>query len=91
MIRLKLDLNDLLVESFDTSPKAKQRGTVFGQNHCTCISDCSCPGCPTCDPSFCDTGCATCPGTCEETCDGRSCWDTCGPGCNNVTESCRIC
>ena len=58
-MKLKLNLDQLTVDSFDTSASEKPRGTVFGEQ-CTCYTQCTCPGCPTCD--------ATCPYTCEQTC-----------------------
>jgi hypothetical protein len=71
--KLKLDVEDLSVESFATTPEARgEGGTVFGQNHCTCYTQCTCPGCPTCDAS-CN---GTCGGTCGATCDA-SCNATC--------------
>jgi hypothetical protein len=69
MNKLKLQLDDLAVESFDTACRAKDKGTVFGEQ-CTCYTVCTCPGCPTCD--------ATCPNTCYYTCDDNTCADTCG-------------
>jgi hypothetical protein len=93
MNKMKLNLDALAVESFDTSASAREKGTVFGEQ-CTCPTACTCPGCPTCDgtcPFTCDdyscngeATCAghTCDGTChgEETC-GFSCWDTCERTC----------
>lgn len=68
----KLKLEDLAIDSFDTTAAETDRsGTVFGEQ-CTCQTNCTCPGCPSCDPSYCDTACNTCPGTC-----GGSCNFTC--------------
>lgn len=66
--KLKLNLDQLAVDSFDTSEPEAQKGTVFGEQ-CTCDTNCTCPGCPTCDES--------CNGTCagQDTCDY-----TCGCG-----------
>jgi hypothetical protein len=73
MRKLRLDLEDLSVESFTTTPEAhRESGTVFGQQ-CTCYTQCTCPGCPTCDAS-CN---GTCGGTCAATCNA-SCNGTCG-------------
>ena len=81
---LKLKLDDLAVDSFDTTPAAKaDGGTVFGEQ-CTCPTNCSCPGCPTCDPSYCDTACWSCGG---QTCEGATCeapYDTCWDSCNTA-------
>ena len=74
--KLSLNLEDLSVESFDTTSGQKAKGTVFGEQ-CTCYTNCTCPGCPTCDAS-CDGTCGdTCPATCPYTCDDASC----GGGC----------
>ncbi|HEV2736457.1 MAG TPA: hypothetical protein VGV85_16545, partial [Longimicrobiaceae bacterium] len=79
---LRLDLDDLSVESFASTPEAwPEGGTVFGQNHWTCYTQCTCPGCPTCDAS-CNGSCvntcaASCNGTCVNTC-GDTCDYTCG-------------
>ena len=96
MKKLKLDLEDLSVESFATTPEPRREGgTVFGQQ-CTCYTQCTCPGCPTCDAS-CNGTCggtcdASCNGTCGGTC-GASCNGTCGcefsaPGCNYTVVGC---
>lgn len=75
MSKLTLRLDDLRVDTFDTTPAERGRGTVFGQQ-CTCYTVCTCPGCPTCDGTCpADPSCAD---TCWETCDGMSCWHTCG-------------
>ena len=56
MEKLSLSLDDLRVDSFDTTPAGRTpKGTVFGEQ-CTCYTNCTCPGCPTCD--------GTCPNTC---------------------------
>jgi hypothetical protein len=69
--KLKLNLEDLTVDSFDTTATQKEKGTVFGEQ-CTCYTNCTCPGCPTCDAS-CNNTCATCgENTCAQTCE-----DTC--------------
>ncbi|HEU0298009.1 MAG TPA: hypothetical protein VFR37_01115 [Longimicrobium sp.] len=75
MNKLRLHLEELAVESFDTAPAERKKGTVFGEQ-CTCQTVCTCPGCPTCD--------YTCPNTCDDascfgaTCEG-TCWPQCGP------------
>jgi hypothetical protein len=76
--KLKLNLEQLTVDSFDTSASEKPRGTVFGEQ-CTCYTNCTCPGCPTCD--------ASCNGTCGGTCAG-SCYGTCDATCNTCAASC---
>lgn len=87
----KLKLDDLAVESFDTTANAEaERGTVHGEQQCTCQTVCSCPGCPTCGWDSCMTNCNTCQESCygsciwscEETCGGRdTCWDSCNTAC----------
>jgi hypothetical protein len=82
MRKLKLDLEDLAVESFATTSESRgEGGTVFGQNHCTCYTQCTCPGCPTCD--------ATCNGSCVNTCAAScngTCGGTCGASCNGTCD-----
>lgn len=76
--KLALNLDQLAVESFDTAAHMEKNGTVFGEQ-CTCVTNCTCPGCPTCDAS-----CGgTCAGTCEASCNG-----TCGNTCNSCDASC---
>ena len=69
--KLELRLEDLNVDSFDTSAPIRPRGTVFGEQ-CTCYTQCTCPGCPTCDATCAG---ATCDGSCESC---LSCGGTCG-------------
>jgi hypothetical protein len=70
--KLKLNLDQLSVDSFDTTKPEAKTGTVFGEQ-CTCYTNCTCPGCYTCD--------ASCNGTCGATCDA-SCNGTCGATCD---------
>ena len=101
MEKLKLDLNALVVESFDIHDEHGERGTIHGQAQQT-------------DPRICETNemgcyaqtlgvtnCGTCEQTCVQTCLGQwtcagwftcaenlTCWRTCdvyGTGCE---ESC---
>jgi hypothetical protein len=79
MNKLKLSLEDLRIDSFQTTPSEKAKGTVFGEQ-CTCYTQCTCPGCPTCYAS-CNGSCdASCNGTCDASCDGAcGTWDpSCG-------------
>lgn len=96
MGKLKLNLEDLKVESFATTPDARaRRGTVFGQTH---LPDCNTQGCtegctmandtcigPTCGESCAGWGCGSAPCTQEQTCP-----DTCNHGatyaCATVTD-----
>jgi hypothetical protein len=94
MAKLKLQLEDLRIDSFDTTPTQKPKGTVFGEQ-CTCYTNCTCPGCPTCDASCngtcdasaCNGTCdASCNGTCGASCDFTCAWTcdyTCGDSCGN--------
>ncbi|SRR6266550_5972850 len=79
MGKIKLNLEDLKVESFATTPdSAARRGTVFGQ----ATADDTCIG-PTCGTS--------CPCPSEQTCSYQeTCQDTCNHGatygCATVTD-----
>jgi hypothetical protein len=79
--KLKLNLDQLSVDSFDTTKPAAKAGTVFGEQ-CTCDTACTCPGCPSCYES-CDATCGdTCPATCAYTCDDATCgYSACDGGC----------
>lgn len=55
MKKLKLNVEALAVESFDTTRAGRQTGTVVGEQ-CTCYTVCTCPGQNTCD----NTCAATC-------------------------------
>ncbi len=77
MKKLKLHLDDLRIDSFSTTSAAKPRGTVFGEQ-CTCYTQCTCPGCPTCDASCNGTCGATCDASCNGTCDGCTWEASCG-------------
>ena len=91
MNKLKLRLDDLSVESFDTERMEKEKGTVVGEQLCTCNS---CPGQATCDYT-CDD--ATCPQTCDDNTCAVSCYGTCAASCDTCSPSCwdtcrpRIC
>lgn len=61
MKKLKLNLEDLKVESFRTSLEGTTQGTVLGQTNpgSVCVSECGseCASCETCDAfAGCDTG-----------------------------------
>ena len=85
MRKLKLELDRLTVESFDTVvPNEGRRGTVEANSH-ACVSPfetcaaLSCNyTCGTCDPS-----CATCV-SCYDTC-----YNTCGPSCYGTCVTCQ--
>ena len=78
MRKLKLDLDQLAVDSFDTASPAPKGGTVFGEQ-CTCYTNCTCPGCPTCYATC--NGQATCANTCANTCDDYTCAASCNGTC----------
>jgi hypothetical protein len=80
--KLKLNLEDLSVDSFGTSDQKAEAGTVFAEQ-CTCWTNCTCPGCPSCD---------TCQASCNGTCPGQaSCGQSCGYTCANTCwESCNF-
>ncbi|HYW11389.1 MAG TPA: hypothetical protein VE871_05510 [Longimicrobium sp.] len=75
--KLKLSLDELTIDSFDTTRPAAKNGTVFGEQ-CTCYTQCTCPGCPTCYASCNGTCAGTCANTCANTCDDATCG--CGTG-----------
>ena len=81
--KLKLNLDELTVDSFNTETSERPKGTVFGEQ-CTCYTQCTCPGCPTCDAS-CN---GTCNGTCGENTCQASCYGTCDYSCG---DSCNYC
>jgi len=64
--KLKLNLENLSVDSFDTVGVEKRKGTIFGEQ-CTCYTQCTCPGGPSddCQPSVGDTCQNSCVGTCQ--------------------------
>jgi hypothetical protein len=86
--KLTLNLDDLSVDSFDTSTTRNAKGTVFGEQ-CTCPTACTCPGCPTCYASCNGTCGDTCAGTCAYTCDDYSCAESCGGGCGAYSDMCN--
>jgi len=124
MDKLRLNLDDLRVESFDTTPEGARgtRGTVFAyepqntwvtagvycstacgicsvqETYCACSGDTCYSGC-TYGVDSCGQTCATdCVGSCplEETCgcqysgswtcEGSTCYETCGATCGCETE-----
>jgi hypothetical protein len=100
MRKLALDLNELVVDSFDTASVAAGRGTVaarsgttYADESCngTCNFTCFPASCASCD--FTCGSCASCGGTCAGSCaGGASCGNTCGGTCDYATcaqpESC---
>ena len=76
MNKLKLTMEDLAVETFETTTTRREKGTVIGEQMCTCYTICTCPGCPTCDGTCPDD--PSCADTCWNTCDDFTCPVTCG-------------
>jgi hypothetical protein len=79
MKKLKLDLNDLKVESFETSVVNKQKGTIQGYKTWTDANHTLCGDGSTCYDDTCVHH-ATCGGaTCGNTCYEYSCngWTNC--------------
>ena len=92
--KLKLNLDQLSVDSFDTTRSEKPKGTVFGEQ-CTCYTNCTCPGCPTCDATCAytcdDATCPNCP-TCNASCNGTcNCgtYNSCDAWCTQYDATCR--
>ena len=89
MNKFKLKLDDLQVDTFQTTTAPREKGTVFGEQ-CTCYTNCTCPGCPTCYESCNGTCDASCNGSCAVTCDAScygTCDWTCDYTCNCTTET----
>lgn len=92
MHKLKLDLDQLAVESFDTVPGGgAQPGTVEGLQISVnrCIESYDAPTCPDTCADTCGFSCTrtqdyTCPGTCWNTCDDASC-NTCLTNCEQMS------
>jgi hypothetical protein len=98
MKKLKLDVGELRVESFQTARATMQRGTVRGhltRLHCTEFVDCTIDfGCGTGTGGTGGTGAASCNGTCDASCNGScaSCVATCNASCNGTCDaSCASC
>jgi len=101
MRKLKLDLDVLAVESFDTeAEQARRRGTLFGRDSGTAYTDCWGLTCPNCDPTalvFCTDQCGSVEETCARTCatcayscDGwHTCFGTCVEG--TLYDTCGEC
>ncbi len=98
MRKVRMVLEDLSVESFDTTPREPGgRGTVHGQGIVGAIGEpvpYSAPQCgsyPNCPSPLCvDTPLASCDGSCAYTC-GDSCNGTCNScvSCNSCADTCQ--
>jgi hypothetical protein len=90
-MKLKLNLDQLTVDSFNTTGVENARGTVVGEQ-CTCWTACgqnTCPGCPTCDAT-CNGSCgATCAGSCYGTCGEATCGYSCDGWCTQYDATCN--
>lgn len=99
--KLKLNLDELSVDTFDTSARGPgQRGTVRANECCACC--CCCPCCCTfgctaatdCGQATCGVSCYgtcgeyTCQASCNGTCD-YSCNGTCNCGGTAYDRTCR--
>ena len=84
MKKLHLSLDDLRVESFETSAGGATRGTLFANQGSHVVS---CNG--SCDPT-CDERNVSCANTCEATCNRIqvSCPNTCDHTCDHHHVSC---
>lgn len=96
MKKIALDIDALVVDSFDVGPHQLALGTVDAQisptentrRVCTCAGSCDGTCAVTCDTcgASCNGSCNTCPGlnTCDFSCNGTcgelTCNDTCGGG-----------
>lgn len=86
MRKIRLDLQDLSVESFAPAGKARNAGTVRGNdslmgtfdNENTCVSGCGLTNCATCQPAGCPGDTGTCFASCARTDGFGICID---PGC----------
>lgn len=77
MKKLRLQPDDLRVESFRTTGPGAPGGTVVGQQ-CTCPTNCTCPGQWTCGDVTCAAQATCVDETCADTCDNFTCLATCG-------------
>jgi hypothetical protein len=86
-MKMKLNLDELQVESFETVSGEQERGTVHG--YVTGTLGCNCTDgdtCATCRAS-CGTCFDTCPDTCENTCPD-TCVNTCPATCASCVDTC---
>ncbi|MFL5387061.1 MAG: hypothetical protein ACJ8GN_31590 [Longimicrobiaceae bacterium] len=67
MKKLKLELEDIQVDSFELG-KESGRGTIRANCACCGCCPCCCTCCCTCDPSCGDTCYDSCGGTCDVSC-----------------------
>jgi hypothetical protein len=84
MKKFSLTLENLAVESFETSGPTRGRGTVHAHDH-SCPSNCHDSGMCTCDGVLCDT--YTC--QCDSGPQPETCAFSCGMSCPNTCNSCQ--
>ena len=101
MAKLKLDLTDLKVESFDSTPDdGPPQGTVFGLGSTWGLSTCA-NSCGDSCQVFCSYNNQSCYGSCDTvcidcetrgcetqawTCDGSTCASTCSSSCGGTCD-----
>ena len=68
MKKLRLEVDDLRIDSFAVDGAGEARGTVAGQNEPAYTASCD---------GSCVNTCNSCVNTCLNTCQA-SCWNTCG-------------
>jgi len=76
MRKLKLEVDDLRIDSFVVDEAEEARGTVAGQNEPAYTASCD---------GSCVNTCNSCVNTCLNTCQA-SCWNTCGT-CNATCDA----
>jgi hypothetical protein len=98
MKKLKLNLEDLKVESFETSINQKKRiGTIkgfappFTETNCIQCEPTEQVECPTlsCGGTCPNTCLNTCAATCPDTCPVSCIFTACGDTCNDKIETCH--
>jgi hypothetical protein len=83
MKKLRLDIEQLAVESFDvTTDVVRARGTVRGQltSPASCLAT-------DCNQNTCAATCMTCPDTCWDSC-GETCYNSCYGTCEVTCDAC---
>ena len=89
MRKIRLQLESLEVDSFDTTARQRAGGTVHvHEQHTWETVYASCDTCfPTC-PFSCDGSCDSCVNTCGESCYGTCFEDTCDESCGGTCLRC---
>lgn len=85
MKKLRLDFEQLAVESFDvTTDAARAPGTVHGQITLPAPASCLATDC---NQNTCAATCRTCPETCWDSC-GQTCYNSCYGTCEVTCDAC---